>query len=96
MATFKVTRVRREYPPLNRSHQHIVGVVTDDGVFHTNQEVVDSLAAGHTWRTLVPDEPEAEILPEPHCSKPWCLHSPYLSSTPGPSLATDLERMPPG
>jgi hypothetical protein len=96
MAHFKVTRVRKAAPPLNPSHTHIVGVVTDDGVYHPNQEVVDSIASGHAWWTSVPGEPEAAIGPVPHCPKPWCMHGPYLESTPSETLANDLEKLPPG
>ncbi|HTP52163.1 MAG TPA: DUF3892 domain-containing protein [Anaeromyxobacteraceae bacterium] len=96
MASYRVTKVRKEAPALNPSHEHIVGVVTDDGAYHTVQEVVDSIRGGDVWRAFVEGEPEAMIGIEPFCSRPWCMHSPYLSSTPGETLATDLERLPRG
>jgi hypothetical protein len=96
MAIYKVTKVRKEAPSLNPNHKHIVGVVTEDGVYHSNQVVVDSLASGDSWWTSVPDEPEAEIIRLRCCPQAWCLHAPYLASVPGESLASDLERLPPG
>ncbi len=93
MARIKVVKVRK-VPSANQAHKHIVGLVDDAGVEHTVQEVLESLGRGDTWWTAAPDEPEAEILPLPRCSKAWCLHGPYLTSTPGESLASDLERLP--
>jgi hypothetical protein len=96
MATYKVTKVRKESPPLNPAHKHLVGVLTDDGAYHPIQEVVDSIAKGDTWWTAAPEEPQAAIMPEPYCPKPFCMHGPYLASVPGESLASDLEKLPPG
>lgn len=96
MATYKVTRVRKEAPPLNASHEHIVGVLTDDGSYFTNQQVVDSIQAGDVWLASVAGESEAKILAEPFCPKGWCMHQPYLVSVITDTLATDLERMPRG
>ena len=93
MAIFKVTKVRKE-PSANQAHKHIVALVTDGGEVFTTHQVLASLARGDTWFTAVPDEPEAEILPAPTCTKAWCIHGPYLTSTPGESLASDLERLP--
>jgi hypothetical protein len=96
MPIHKVTKVRKESPPLNPNHKHIVGVVTDDGVYHPNQEVAESIASGDVWLTSVPDEPEAEIQVAPFCKHPWCFHKPYLATTPAETLANDVERLPPG
>ena len=96
MANYKVTKVRKEAPAQNPSHEHIIGVVTDDGVYHPIQEVVDSIVAGHEWHASVPGEPPALLRAEPFCSQGWCMHRPYLSSEPGTTLATDLEKMPRG
>ena len=44
MAVFHVVNVRRERSGFgSSSHEHIVGVVTDDGDYHTNEAVVASL-----------------------------------------------------
>ena len=96
MATYRVTKVRKERPALNPNHEHIVGVITDDGVYHTVQEVVDSLGGGDLWVTSAEDAPEATILEAPFCQHEWCLHKPYLASTPGNTLASDLEKLPRG
>jgi hypothetical protein len=96
MTTYRVTKVRKEPPPLNPSHEHIVGVVTDEGAYYTVQQVVDSLATGDVWLASVAGEPEAAITAEPFCSHTWCMHQPYLASVAGNTLATDLERMPRG
>ena len=96
MATYKVTKVRKEAPPLNPSHEHIVGVVTDDGAYHTVREVADSIGQGNTWYTSASGAPEAMIGVELFCTHAWCLHAPYLSSTPGETLASDLEKLPRG
>jgi len=93
MANFKVTKVRKA-PAANQAHKHIVGLVTDGGAEHTVQQVLESLARGDSWWTAVPGEPEAEIMRIPTCTKAWCMHGPYLTSTPGESLASDLERLP--
>jgi hypothetical protein len=95
MASHKVTKVRKEAPALNPSHEHIVGVLTDDGAYHTVQEVADSIAAGDAWETSVPGEQDAPISVQDVCPKGWCMHRPYLSSN-GDSLASDLERLPRG
>jgi len=95
MATYNVTKVRKEAPALNPSHEHIVGVLTDDGAFHTNREVAASIEAGDTWQTLVEGE-SAPIGVDPHCRHKWCMHAPYLSTTPSATLATDLEKLPRG
>lgn len=95
MAIYNVTKVRKEAPAQNPSHEHIVGLVTDDGAYHTNQEVAESIRAGNTWQTLVSGE-TALIGVDDYCGYKWCMHAPYLRSTPGPSLATDLEKLPRG
>ena len=97
MAHYKVTKVRKDSPPLNPTHKHIVGVLTEDGAYHTVQEVVDSLAQGDTWATSVEGEPEVEILAQPFCPKQWCMHAPYLATGSGETpLAADIEKLPPG
>jgi len=95
MSTHRVTKVRKAPPPLNPSHEHIVGVVTEDGAYYTNQQVADSLAAGDVWVAAAGDA-EADILAQPFCPNGWCMHQPYLASVPGNTLATDLEKLPRG
>jgi hypothetical protein len=95
MATYKVTRVRKEASSLRPSHEHIVGVVTDDGAYHTVPEVVASITVGDLWETSVPGERDVPIVVEEHCPGDWCMLRPYLSST-GDSLASSLEKLPRG
>jgi hypothetical protein len=47
MATYTVTKVRKEYST-DRSHRHIEGVITTTGSHHTRRQVVDSIDAGNT------------------------------------------------
>lgn len=96
MKTYRVTKVRKEAPPLNESHKHIVGVITEDGAYHTNQEVVDSIRSGDVWLACAADELPAPLLPQDVCPHGWCMHQPYLASVPGATLATDLEKLPRG
>jgi hypothetical protein len=96
MATYKVTKVRKEPPALNPSHDHIVGVLTADGAYYTNQQVAESIQRGDLWVASAPGEPDAEILTQPVCPNGWCMHQPYLASVPSATLATDLEKMPRG
>jgi hypothetical protein len=96
MAIHKVTKVRKEASPMSPPHEHIVGVLTDDGAYHTVQEVVDSIERGDAWEAWVPGEPAAAIRPELACPKGWCMHRPYLTSEGGDTLAADLEKLPRG
>jgi hypothetical protein len=96
MASYKVTRVRKERPALNPDHEHLVGVLTGDGAYHTVQEVVASIERGDQWFTSLPGEQDAAILVEDSCRHGWCMHRPYLSSAGNDTLATDLEKMPRG
>ena len=96
MASYTVTKVRKEAPSGNPSHEHIVGVVTTDGAYHTNQEVATSIANGDVWQALVQGEREALIKVDPFCPRAWCVLQPYLSTVLGDTLATDLEKLPRG
>jgi len=96
METHNVIKVRKERPVLNPDHEHIVGVVTEDGAYHSIQEVVDSIRLGHLWQTSVAGENKNPIRIDLHCPHSWCLHQPYLSTATAETLATDLERLPRG
>ena len=96
MTTHRVTRVRKASPELDPSHEHLVGVLTEDGTYHTVEEVAERIRAGEAWLASAPGEPDAPIWVEDCCPKGWCMHRPYLSSAGGDTLATDLERMPRG
>ncbi|BDG10067.1 hypothetical protein [Anaeromyxobacter paludicola] len=96
MATFNVTKIRKEAPAGNPTHEHIVGVFTSDGTYRTVQEVADSIEAGDEWQTAPADAPPAAIGVELFCPNAWCMMKPYLSSCPGPFLASDLEKLPRG
>lgn len=93
-----VTKVRKQ-TVANKdgtSHEHIVGVVTNLGRFHTNKEVVDSIDAGHDWYTEVDKEPRAKIKKAGSCARSGCLHSPYLTTNPDHTTRNNLENLPRG
>ena len=96
MSTFVVHRVRKQALPLDPSHEHVIGVLTEDGAFHSNQEVAESIARGDTWRAATPDGREASIRVEPFCTRGWCMLAPYLATVPSETLATSLEKLPQG
>jgi hypothetical protein len=97
LATFEVVGVRKERATvLGRDHEHIVGVITRDGGFHPNQEVVDSLAAGHQWVTAPKGAPQARIRPLVYCPSVACLYRPYLTTAPDHQEQNDLEQLPRG
>lgn len=97
MATFDVTKVRKETVTKNgSSHEHIIGVKTDGGVYYSNQSVVDSLKAGNKWQTSVTGEPKAAIKEMAYCPAKDCLHKPYLTTAPDHTKKNNLENLPPG
>ncbi|XYH94656.1 DUF3892 domain-containing protein [Sorangium sp. So ce1128] len=98
MGTYYVTKVRKQ-TVTNKdgtSHEHIVGVVTNIGIFYTNKAVVDSIDAGHDWYTEVDKEPRAKIKKLKSCSRSGCTHSPYLTTNPDHTTRNNLENLPRG
>lgn len=87
-----VTKVRKQI--CSQRFHHIVGVLTNDGQFHSNETVVNSIAAGQKWVTSVPSEPEATIKRLATC--PRCNYGPYLTTAPDHSTKNNLENLPQG
>lgn len=95
MTTYSVNKVRKQWAA-DKSHQHIIGVVTVANIFYTNKEVTDSLAAGNEWFTDVSGVPRAKIHKVSYCAATSCLHAPYLTTAPDSTTANNLENLPPG
>jgi hypothetical protein len=98
MAKYYVTKVHKEYGTGKdgKTHEHITGVFRDSGEFSTNQEVVDSIAAGNDWYTRVSGEPDAKIKPLGGCFISGCSHKPYLTTEPDHTTKNNLEALPRG
>lgn len=94
MSTYTVTRVRKEWST-DRSHRHIEGVITTANVHYTRREVVDSIRAGHTWKTSAQGY-SATIKPMQYCPHPTCLALPYLTAGPDHTTLDNLENLPEG
>jgi Protein of unknown function (DUF3892) len=91
MATYVVTRVRRE-ASADGTHRHIEGVCTVAGLHYTRKEVVESIAAGNVWKTQV-DGYEAVIEPIKYCPKPNCVATPYIRTNPDSTKKDNLENL---
>jgi hypothetical protein len=87
-----VDRVRKE-PSLSRSHEHVTGVYTVDGVFHSRVQVVQSMDRGEAWITSAGGS-TARIRQVGHCTWPGCSLMPYLTTSPGHSDSSNLENLP--
>lgn len=82
METYIVTGIREE-TVADGSHRHIIEVCTQGGIRHTLEEVVDSIRAGDTWKTLGKGYP-GEIQPLESCPYPGCTTSPYIATNDDP------------
>jgi hypothetical protein len=96
MSTYYVTRVRKETTTGKDAHEHIIGVVTNDNIYYTNLEVVNSIHAGNEWYTLVQGEPLAKIKELTYCPHAACYHKPYLTTHPDHTTRNNLENLPRG
>ncbi|MFZ5479079.1 MAG: DUF3892 domain-containing protein [Myxococcota bacterium] len=97
MSSYYAKKVRKEKAGSgNNSHEHIVGVLTGDGVFHSNKAVTDSIDNGNDWYTEVSGEPKAKIRKVSYCPQSACLHSPYLTTHPDHTEKNNLENLPRG
>lgn len=94
MTTYTVTKVRKELSK-DRTHRHIEGVITTANVHYTRKEVVDSLAAGNTWKTSAAGL-TATITPLTYCPGAACLATPYIKTNPNSSKQDNLENLPEG
>ncbi|MBN9183500.1 MAG: DUF3892 domain-containing protein [Microbacterium sp.] len=94
MATYTVTKVRKERSA-DGSHRHIEGVITDSGVHYTRAEVVNSINAGHVWRTSNLGR-TATIVPMSYCPSSTCLAKPYIRTNADGTTSDNLENLPEG
>jgi hypothetical protein len=92
MTTYRVTAVRRE-PSADRSHRHIEGVCTGNGLHYTRREVIDSLHRGDYWTTDAGGY-QADITTTAFCPAPGCLVTPYLRTRPDSTGLDNLENLP--
>lgn len=92
MATYTVTRVRKEFAD-DRKHRHLAGVFTSTGTYFTRREVVDSIKAGNVWNSSSGGY-SARIHARTYCPASGCLASPYLATNPDSTTADNLENLP--
>lgn len=94
MTTYTVTKVRKEYSA-DFTHRHLEGVITTAGVHYTRKEVVDSIAAGNTWKTSAGGY-SATIRAVSYCPRSSCYASPYIQTNPDGTKLDNLENLPEG
>jgi hypothetical protein len=87
-----VDRVRKE-PSISRSHEHITGVFTVDGEFHSRIQVVQAMDRGEAWFTRAGGS-TARIRRVGHCTWPGCSLMPYLSTSTNHDDESNLENLP--
>ena len=93
MATYIVTKVRKESAGgSSHPHRHLEGVCTEGGTHYTRKDVVDSINAGHTWKTRAGGY-EATIEKITYCPHPACLVTPYIKTNPDSSKKDNLENL---
>ncbi|MGH3428274.1 MAG: DUF3892 domain-containing protein, partial [Mycobacteriales bacterium] len=92
MSTYTVTHVRKELSE-DRSHRHIEGVCTDEGIHYTRSQVVASIHAGNTWKTSAGGR-SATIEVISFCPEPRCLATPYIKTNPDSTGLDNLENLP--
>jgi hypothetical protein len=93
----RAVKVRKETVANDKKeiHAHIVGVITEDGLYHTNQDVVRGISAGQDWYTME-DGKKARIRPLGYCPNSSCYHKPYITTNPDHTTANNLENLPRG
>jgi hypothetical protein len=94
MATYTVTRVRKEWSS-DRTHRHLEGVITDHGIHYARRAVVDSITAGNFWQTSA-DGYSAKIHTIRYCRKPGCFATPYIETNLDSQWQDNLENLPEG
>jgi hypothetical protein len=94
MTTYTVTKVRKELSQ-DKSHRHIEGVITSANVHYTRKQVVDSIAAGNTWKTEAGGY-SATIAALSYCPRSACYATPYIKTNPDSSRQDNLENLPEG
>ena len=93
MATFTVTKVRKESAGTGANrHQHIEGVCTDAGTHYTRKQVVDSINQRNIWKTKA-DGQEAVITAITYCPASGCMATPYIKTNPNSTRKDNLENL---
>ncbi|HUP68367.1 MAG TPA: DUF3892 domain-containing protein [Acidimicrobiales bacterium] len=87
-----VTKVRKEQSK-SRTHEHIEGVCTSDGVHHSRAEVVAGLRLGEDWHTSAGGT-TAEIRVIEECPYLGCKETPYITTAPDHTTANNLDNLP--
>ena len=87
-----VTRVRKELSG-DRTHWHVEGVCTADGIHHSRADVAASIDAGEGWFSSDGDS-SVRIRTIVSCPMPPCSASPYLTTSPDHSATNNLENLP--
>ncbi len=80
MREYIVTGVRKELSP-DATHRHISELHTQGAIRFTRLEVIDSIRAGNTWKTLA-DGRATEIHIVERCPHDGCILGPYIASDP--------------
>jgi hypothetical protein len=76
--TYIVTGIRKILSD-DFSHRHIEGVCTHDRIHYSVDAVVDSINAGHTWKTKA-DGREEIIKVMSQCPQSGCTAAPYIET----------------
>jgi len=76
------------------THRHISEVCTAGPIRYTRQEVIDSIRAGHSWRSLA-DGDSAEIQIVDACHREGCMLGPYIATNPHSTGSDNLENLTP-
>jgi hypothetical protein len=74
------------------THRHVSEVCTAGPIRYTRQEVIDSIRAGESWRTLA-DGDSAEIHIVEACPYHGCSLSPYIATNPDSTTNDNLENL---
>ena len=93
MANYTVEQVRMEWSNSGLRHEHIAGVCTSDGVYHSRMEVVQSLRMGNVWETLA-EGSRARIREIALCKVPGCATTPYITTDRDASAIDNLDNLP--
>jgi hypothetical protein len=77
------------------THRHVSEVCTAGPIHYTRQEVIDSIRAGDSWKTLAEGN-RAEIHIVDRCSHEGCTLSQYIATNPDASNSDNLENLDSG
>jgi hypothetical protein len=93
LATFIVTKVRKQLSD-DSTHHHIAGVCVEGGGYYTRRQVVDSMLAGNHWKTSA-DGYEATIQATMFCPQGDCWATPYIETHRDSTEKDNLENLDP-